>query len=242
MRAILSLMMPKSPMFRADVPAERAALGDALDREPEQRLANADATRREAEAARVQDLHRHLEPFADLADDVGVRDADVFEEELGRGRAADAELVLVRAVLHAHAALDEERRDLRLRALFERARASEDGEQIGKSAVRDPDLRPVEHVPRAVRERLGARLDRGRIGARGGLGEREGGDVFTRRELREILLLLRRRAEEQERLQADRLVRAERDRDRRVDPADLLHHPRVRRRREADAAVFGRDL
>ena len=54
--------------------------------------------------------------------------------------------------------------------------------------------------------------------------------------------LLLRRAEEEDALEADRLVRAERDRDRRVEPADLLHDARVRRGGEADAVVLGRDL
>ena len=138
-------------------------------------------------------------------------------------------LCSLRAVLHAHPALDDERGDLRLRALLGRRGAREDGEHVGEAAVGDPDLRAVEHVALAVGEGS-ARvwMAAASVPARR-LGEREGGDQLAGGELGQVLALLLFGAEEQDALQADRLVRAERHRERRVEPADLLHR-RARRR------------
>lgn len=53
-------------------------------------------------------------------------------------------------------------------------------------------------------------LDGAGVGARGGLGEAEGG-VLAGRDARQVLLLLLGRAEQQDALEPDGLVRAQRD-------------------------------
>src|SRR5205823_2658175 len=93
---------------------ERAPLVNAIDRELDELLRHADAAAREPEASAVQDFHRDLEPATVLAEQVRVRHVDVVEEDLGGRAPADAELVLVRSVLNAPLALDDERADARL--------------------------------------------------------------------------------------------------------------------------------
>ena len=89
-------------------------------------------------------LNATLWPFADRAEHVLDRHLHVVEHQRGRRRSVEAELVLVAAADHAHAALDEERGELLAVDL------REDGEQIGEAAVGDPHLLAVEQVVPAV--------------------------------------------------------------------------------------------
>jgi hypothetical protein len=75
----------------------------------------------------------------------------------------------------------------------------------------------------------GARLDAVGVAAGRGLREREGGHVLARRELRQVLGLERRVAEEQDALEADALMRAEVDGHAQVLAAERLGHEAVAR-------------
>ena len=88
----------------------------------------------------------------------------------------------------------------------------EDGEERREAAVRDPLLRPVQDVLVGRRVVDGRRLQRGGVGARLGLGQAERADDLPGREVGEPLLLLLVGPEEEERLDADRLVGADDDR------------------------------
>src|SRR5690606_29069674 len=113
---------------------------------------------------------------------------DVLEKDLGRRGTANAQLVLVGAALCAHRTLDDEGRDLRFAAFFGRRGARKDGEDVGKAAVRDPDLRAVEDV--AALGALGAGLDGGGVGSGRRLGQGKGGDELAGREPGQIAALL----------------------------------------------------
>lgn len=85
----------------------------------------------------------------------------------------------------------------------------------------------VRGVRGGARGARGARasLDGAGVGAGGGLGEAEGG-VLPAGDARQVLLLLRRVAEQQDALEADGLVRAQRDAHAQVVRAhDLRHEP-----------------
>ena len=162
--AILSLMSPNSPMGRPNArrsPHRSTAILMTRLHMPERPA-------RQPEAPAVEHLHRDLEAAPRLAQHVARGDAHVLEEHLRRRAAADAELVLGRAALHAPAALDQERRDLRLRPLVGGRGAREDREEVREAAVGDPDLGPVEDVAvaRAARPASGWRRRRSRRRAR----------------------------------------------------------------------------
>ena len=76
----------------------------------------------------------------------------------------------------------------------------------------------------------GARADVAGVGAGLGLGQPEGAELAARAEVGQQSRLLLLGAEEVDRLRAERGVRAQRDRDRRVDPRQLLDRDRVRER------------
>ena len=102
--------------------------------------------------------------------------------------------------------------------------------------VRDEDLRAVDD-PAAVAQ-LGGRARCAGVGARARLGQAEGRELLTGREVGQPLLLLRLVAEVVDRQRAERVVRGDRDRDRRVDAGQLLDRDRVRERVRAAAAVL----
>lgn len=84
-------------------------------------------------------------------------------------------------------------------------------------------------------------LDGAGVGAGGGLGEAEGG-VLAVGDAREVLLLLLGRAEQQDALEADALVRAQRDAHAQVVRAHHLHQPRVLRVAQPQPAQLARHL
>ena len=93
----------------------------------------------------------------------------------------------------------------------------------------------ITHSPSSSRARV-----RDVAGVRAGLrlGQPEGAELLARAELRQPLALLLLGAEQVDRLGAERGVRAERDRDRGVDPRQLLDGERVGERVGAAAAVL----
>ena len=114
--------------------------------------------------------------------------------------------------------------------------AGEGGEHVALGAVADVALLAVQH-PRAVGLLHRARLDLVGVRARLGLGEREAGELAPGGEVGQEALLLLVGAEHVDALEADRLVHAEHDRERRVDLGEGLEHARVAGLREALAAV-----
>ena len=102
--------------------------------------------------------------------------------------------------------------------------------------VGDELLRAVDH-PLAVLE-PGAGPDVAGVGAGLGLGEPEGAELAPRAEVGQQLALLLLGAEQVDRLRAERGVRGHRDRDRGVDPGQLLDRERVGERVAAPAAVL----
>src|SRR5581483_3160033 len=123
------------------------------------------------------------------------------------------------------------------RVLFAR-RPREHGEDVGDGAVRDPELLPAERPTVFGRRR--ERPDAGRVAARAGLGEREGGDLRSRGERWKEPLLLIVRSVAQERVQPERLVGREHDRDGRIVAGDLLEDPRMRGERKTEPAEGSR--
>src|SRR3546814_18382058 len=95
--------------------------------------------------------------------------------------------------------LDDERGDLALG----RVGAREHGVEIGDAAVGDPDLLAGER-PAAVVVAHGLGADRGGVGTGTGFGEAERGDHLARGQFRQVTLLLRVAAEQQQALHADR--------------------------------------
>ena len=115
-----------------------------------------------------------------------------------------------------------------------------DDDDVGDRAVRRPQLEPVELV--AALDRLGGGAEPGGVGADVGLGQQERGDVVAADE-REPLALLLLGPEQHQRLgDADRLVRGEQRRDRRVPDAGQRQRAVVVDLREAEPAVLLRHL
>ncbi len=112
------------------------------------------------------------------------------------------------------------------------------GENARVAGIRDPDFLAVQHVVRPILTRHGAAVHRLRVGAGTGFGEAKGGDEFARSALGEPTLLLLFRTEERDSLAANRLVRAEVDRQRGVRFTNRAKHPVEHHRRGAESAVF----
>ena len=107
------------------------------------------------------------------------------------------------------------------------------------SGVGDELLRAVDRPLAAVE--LGPGLGVAGVGARLRLGEPERAELAPRAEVGHQVALLLLGAEQVDRLGAERGVGAERDRHRRVDPAELLDGDRVGERVAAGAAVLLRE-
>ena len=81
------------------------------DREVERALRDAQSLRRDRRTREVERPHRVLEALVDLADHVLGRNAHAVEDDLARGRAADAHLVFLATEREAlHVLVDEEAR------------------------------------------------------------------------------------------------------------------------------------
>ena len=128
------------------------------------------------------------------------------------------------------AVLDHEVRDLALAGQRRDRHALRD---VG-AGVRDEDLGAVDDPAAVVAGRRRAR--RAGVGARLGLGEAERGEPLAAGERGDPALLLLVGAEQVDRHRAERGVRGERDRDRRVDARELLDRDRVGERVAARAA------
>ncbi len=111
-------------------------------------------------------------------------------------------------------------------------------QDLGDGGVGDVALFAVQDVMRTVRARHRLRLHVGRIRSGFFFGQGECRQLLAADERREPFLLLFARAEEQERADADRVVRVGKDRSRRVARADFLQHFAVGHLGEAASAEF----
>ena len=75
-------------------PAELASLGGVAGRHLQRALGDAHRLGRDARTAALERAHGDRPALPDLTDAVGVGHPDALEDQLGRGRAADAHLVL----------------------------------------------------------------------------------------------------------------------------------------------------
>ena len=148
----------------------------SVERQPSQVAREALRVGERAGAALVgEDGHRDAPAFADLADQVLLRDAGVLEEYL-------AELALAgdlsqRTYGHARRVeLAQHERDAAVAVL--RIGAAEDEDPVRPRPERGPDLLPVEHEVVAVEDRAG--LERRQVAAGAGLAEALTPDLVAR--------------------------------------------------------------
>ena len=174
-------------------------------------------------------------PFSHGAENVVDWHGHVVQHEHRRGRSVEAELLLVRTALHAHAAFDEEGGELLAVDLGEHR------EQVGKAAVGDPRFLSVQEVMPAVRRQPRGGLCRQRVRAGVRLGERVGADQVGAGQPGQILRLLLRRAEIDDRQSSDRGVRPQRPGKRGID-RDVFADIRGADLVEAESAIGGGNL
>ena len=220
-------------------PAELVAIVDVVDRLVQQPLGRPHRARPQADAAVVEDLHRDVEALAGLAEHVLGRHPHVLEVEAPQVVAPQPHGVVALADLEAlHPRLDDQR-DVAVLAVH--LAAGEGREHRALAPVADVALLPVQHPgPVGLLDRAAFDVVGVRAGVR--LGEREPGQLAPGGEVGEEALLLLLGAEQVDALEADRLVDAEDDRQRGVDPGEGLEHARVAGLREALAAVALRDV
>jgi error-prone DNA polymerase len=213
--------------------AEGLALHGVLEREFHRLLRAADATRGEGGAALGERPLRVIEALALLPNQrVGWHDA-VFHDDLGGLAAAVTDRLVDLADAQARTVVvDDERADALLAA-------REDHEVVCLGRVGDEGLGAVEHPLVALAQCRS--LHCAGVGARVGLGQREGADPFAGRHPRQVLLLLRVVAETHDADAADARVHADEGAEPPRAAAEHLVHERLLQHRQADAAVCLRD-
>ena len=164
------------------------------------------------------------------------RDHGVGEDERPRAAALDAGLLLLGAQAHpGHPLLDDEGGEVLAVHL------GEGDVDVGEAGVAEPHLLAVQDPALAVGGEHGPGLGVHGVAGRGGLGERVGADPLARGELRQVLLLLRLGAEEDDGEGADPDLDREGGGEAAVAPG-LLRDEAARDLVEAQAAVLLRDL
>src|SRR3954463_1879954 len=170
-----------------DRAAELLALLRVGDRRAHAALADPDAARGDAVAARVERRHRDLEAVADVAEQRVVRYLDVVELELGGVGRSEAELAVDRGRAEALAlGRDEEGGEAAMLLLG--VSLSEDERDLRVVAHADPLLLAGDAPAALGLLRAGAQV--GGVGARVGLGEAEAAEDLAAAELRQPLVLL----------------------------------------------------
>ncbi|MNS87604.1 hypothetical protein D3C72_1215520 [compost metagenome] len=218
----------------ADGLAELLALlriGHGVGNQP---VRHAAGQRGDMQAATVEHLHRGLEAHARYAaDDVGRGHAHVFQHHVaGLGAALTHLLVRLAERDPRRIGGHDERRDAR-RARAAGARHQREG--AGTRRVGDEALGAVDDVVVAIQ--LGARLQRGGVGAGVRLGQRERDDQLAAGDLRQVFLLLRLGAVHQDALRADANVGAEHRAERKRRMAEVIDHIAFLRHRQANTTV-----
>eukprot|EP00331_Platyophrya_macrostoma_P006894 CAMPEP_0176433120 /NCGR_PEP_ID=MMETSP0127-20121128/15816_1 /TAXON_ID=938130 /ORGANISM="Platyophrya macrostoma, Strain WH" /LENGTH=447 /DNA_ID=CAMNT_0017815453 /DNA_START=418 /DNA_END=1758 /DNA_ORIENTATION=+ len=227
------------PLEVADRRVELLALEQVRHRRVHRALRNPHHLRRNADAALVQDLDRDLVPLAHLADHVLCRHHDVVEVQLRRRARADAQLVLQAPNAHALllAAVHDEARDPLVALAGVHRRHHE--EDVRLPAVRDEDLRPVQHV--RVTLLLRARLQRERVAPARRLRQAEAPDRVLRQP-RQVLRLLRRVRVPEEDVVHQRVLHVDHHRRRAVHARQLLDREDAAEERHPAALQVSRRL
>src|SRR5262245_21273587 len=171
-RAQLDLGVGEHPLDRLAL-GERSAEGRALlgvrDRHAVRGHRDAQVARRVREPVLHEQVEREIEPLALGADEVLGGNLAVLEGDVVRDRRGPDDLDRLRGEAR-RAPLKYEARDPATALLLVGARPHQAPRRV--VGARGEDLAPVEHP--AIAALLGARLDRaGRVGAAGGLGDRE---------------------------------------------------------------------
>src|SRR5207247_298468 len=124
--------------------SELCALLHVVRRRAQRAGGNTDHLRADADASLVERVDRDLVALTDGTEHVVGRDLDVVENELGRARRANAELVLLLPDAESlEPALDDECRDALVARC--RIRVREDDVDLRFGAVGDPHLAPGEN-------------------------------------------------------------------------------------------------
>src|SRR4051812_34544400 len=224
----------------ADRAAPLHALVAPLARDLRRPLADADADRRQRQAAGVQRGQGDLQAVALAPDQVLGRDEDVLEDRdrvLDAAQAHEGVAVLdgdAVGVVVEHEGADAPPVALALGDL------GHDDDDVGDRAVGRPQLAAVELV--AALDGLGGGAQARRVRADVGLGEQEGRDVVLGHQGQPLLLLLLGAEAHQWLRDADRLVRAEQRRQRARPRAGQRQRLVVVDLRQAEAAVLLGDL
>ena len=185
---------------------------------------HAERLSRHTDAARVQHAHRDLESLALGPEPLVEGHLHVLERQRHGVRAAQAHLVLCLADHEARrSALEDERGEAAAARRLVGAR--EDQVDARLLAVRHPVLASSQYVV-LFRPRGGC-LDRARVRAGAGLGERERGELARDQPRQEAPALLVG-AEAEHRKGPDRVVDRDHDGERRRDARDLLEHDQQR--------------
>jgi hypothetical protein len=193
----------------------------------QRRLRDPDGERGDPHAAAVQPLQRVDEALRRVAQHLVVRDEELLlEGDAHRLGGALAHLVLL---LPDDVALgvggDDERADPAGAAPVVRGVGAAHGDHdVAEAAVGDPRLGAVQHPAAVDAPRL--RGERGGVGARVRLREREAAEQLAARHRLQPALLLRVGAVGQDHLRGQRVVHAHRDRHGGVAPGDLLQRER----------------
>ena len=220
----------------ADRLAERLPLLRVLQRLVQRSLGESDAHRRDADASAVEDLQELAEAPAARAEQVRCRNTAAVEAQRPGIRCVPAHLAIRLGLLVARrAVLDDEVGDL----VVARARGDRHVSRDVGAGVGDELLRAVDDPAVGVERR--ARLDVAGVGAGVGLGQPERAELAPGAQVGQQPRLLLVVAEEVDRLRAERGVGAHRDRDRAVDPRELLDGDRVLQRAAAGAADLLRE-
>ena len=195
------------------------------DRELQARFRATGATRAKSGPSEVQHRQRHLQAFAQLAEHVLHRHLHVFHGEASGRRPANSQLRHARFQHREarHVWRHEERRDRGLVGARHR-RARHHRQHLRDRRVRDVALLAIQNKMRAVRARCRSRLHVGCVGAGLFFREREGGQLFAAHERWEPFLLLLLGAEQEQRPDADRVMRIGEDRRGRATAAEFFQY------------------
>ena len=193
---------------------------------------DADHLGADADPSFVQRLDGDLVALACLPQDVFLRHAAVFEDQLARGRRADAELVLLLPHREAgEVALDEERGDPLVTGVG--VSVGEDDEDSGLEGVGDPQFLPGQRPVIALL--LGAAGEGESVRSRSCLRQRVRADGVARQH-RQVFRLLVLVAPAEDGVVDQCVLHVDQHAAGSVDVRQLLHHQRGIEKRGAGAA------
>ncbi len=164
----------------AEIHAERLALAGVVQGSLQTGLNEPHRAGCHGVAPVVQRTHGDLEPFSLVAEQIPDGHMHVLAVYPASVAGAHAQLAVNAAGGHAREVpLDDETADTAIGRLGPRVRLGEEQEVVGHVRQADPHLLAVEDV--VVAFAAGGGAERGHIGARAGLAQREGGDLLASR-------------------------------------------------------------